>query len=79
MKATVRAALSVFQPTGMAFYDVFIPAVIMAAGSILLAVSGLVGHGVAMLCFGVGALIHIVLAWVGQMMQRTEDGNYYDQ
>lgn len=74
MKTVAERLITVFHPTGMAFYDIAIPAVIMAAGSVLLAVFGVISENVALWCFGVGALIHVLLSWLaGFLIQGKKD------
>lgn len=67
--------VAIFRPTGAIFYDIVVPAVIMATGSLLLAVSGLLSENAALWCFGGGALIHVALSgFAGYLMQGKEDG-----
>lgn len=76
MKAVTEQLAAVFQPSGLALYDIVIPAAIMAVGSVLLAVSGVISENAAVWCFGVGALIHVSLSRLaGFLMQGKKDGN----
>lgn len=69
---------ALFHPTGMVFYDIVVPAAIMAAGCVLLAGFGVISQNVAFWCFGVGALIHVSLSWLaGFLMQGKEDGKHH--
>lgn len=67
--------ISTFTPSRMVLYDIVIPAAIMTFGSVLLAISGVISENAILWCFGVGALIHILLLWfAGFLMQGKEDG-----
>jgi len=78
VKEMTEKLVAVFHPSGMVFYDIVIPAVVMAAGSILLAISGVISENAAFLCFWVGALIHVSLSWfAGFLMQGKEDGKHH--
>lgn len=77
MRAIAERLVAVFQPTGMALYDIAIPAAVVAAGCILLAVLGVISENAAFWCFGVGALIHVSLSWLaGFLVQGKEDGKH---
>lgn len=64
MNEMAEKLVAVFNLSGMVFYDIVIPAIVMAAGSILLAISGVISENAAFWCFWVGALIHVSLSWL---------------
>lgn len=78
LNAAIARLVTVFNPTENLLYDIVIPAVIMGSGSVLLAVSGIISENAAWWCFGIGALIHVLLlASAGFLMQGKEDGKHH--
>lgn len=73
LEAVAKKLATMFSPTGMILYDIAIPAVVMAIGCVLLAVFGVISENVALLCFGVSAMIHVFLLWIAGFDRRKKD------
>lgn len=81
MNSVTNGLVEVFNPTGMLLYDVVIPAVIMGVGSVLLAISGMLGVNAALWCFGIGVLIHVLLSWLAGLLieGKEENGEHHEK
>ena len=76
LNTVTNRLVSLFNPTGKLLYDVVVPAVIMAVGGVLLAISGILSENAAMWCSGVGVVIHFLLSCFAGFLirEKKEDG-----
>lgn len=79
MNAAKNWAVGIFTPTGEILYDVVVPALIMGAGAVIMAISGMLSENAAWWCFVIGILIHVLLLRFAGFLRQGEkkDGRHH--
>ncbi len=70
MKGVANLLIASFNPSGSLFFDIVLPAVVMAACGALLTQMGLISENTALWGFVVGALVHITLSWTAVFLMQ---------
>lgn len=70
MKAVTSLLIASFRPSGSLFFDIVLPAVVMAACSVLLTGLGVISENTAVYGFAVGALIHVSFSWIAVFLMQ---------
>lgn len=70
MKGVKYLLVASFKPSGSLFFDIILPAVAMAACSVLLTALGVIGENTALWGFAGGALIHVSLSWIAVFLMQ---------
>jgi hypothetical protein len=77
MRSAKSLLIMLFSPSGSVFFDIVLPAAVMAIGSLLLAKIGVIGKNIALGGFVFGALIYVALSGSASCLKRGEQCDKY--